>query len=155
MANKGKDFEARFRKNWLETVRDSFCYRIPDQMSGFKGSSNVGDFICYKHPYMYIFDCKTKKGNTLPFSDIRQYDKMLEYKNILGVHVGIICWFYEKDLVVYIPIRTLEKIKNEDKKSFNIKMLEDENYECFSIPGKKLRTFIDTDYSKLVGYCHG
>lgn len=34
MADKGKAFEARFKKNWQETVPDSFIYRLNDQMSG-------------------------------------------------------------------------------------------------------------------------
>lgn len=155
MANKGKQFEGRFKQNWLETVEDSICYRLYDTQGGFKGISNVGDFLCYKYPNLYIIDCKTKQGNTLPFSDIRQYEKMLDYKGISGVYTGVICWFYDHDIVCWVPIETLEKINNEGKKSFNIKMLNDSNYKCYNIPSKKLRTFMDTDYLEFVRYCCG
>lgn len=153
--NKGKQFESRFRQNWLETVDDSVCYRLYDVQAGFKGVSNVGDFLCYKYPNFFIIDCKSKKGGTLPFSDIRQYEKMLEYKGISGVYTGVIIWFYEKDIVCWVPIETLEQIYKEGKKSFNIKMLDDHNYKCYNIPSKKLRTFMNTDYLELVRYCNG
>ena len=90
MANRGKQFEDRFKKDWQETVSDSMIYRLYDTTAGFKAIANAGDFICYKYPSCFIIDCKSKEGNTLPFSDLRQYDKMLEYKNIPGLHVGFI-----------------------------------------------------------------
>ena len=155
MSNKGKQFEQRLRKDWLNSIEDTVIYRLNDQMSGFKGSTNIGDFIGYKYPLIFIIDAKTKKGNTIGFSDIRQYDKMLEYKDIKGVFTGVICWFYERDKVVWIPIQTLYKLKQDDKKSYNIKMLDSNEYPAFEIPSKKLRTFMDTDYNKFVEYCKG
>ena len=89
--NKAKQFEIKMKAQWLDTVPDSVFYRLYDTTSGFKSISNVGDFIGYKYPLMFIIDAKTKKGNTISFSDIRQYDKMLEYKDIKGVFTGIIC----------------------------------------------------------------
>lgn len=44
------------------------------------------------------------------------------------------------------------KIKDEGKKSFNVKMLGDENYESLELPSKKLRTFMKTDYAALISY---
>lgn len=88
--NKGKQFELIYKKNWVDTVPDSLCYRLMDAQGGYFGISNVGDFICYKYPFIYLIDCKTKAGNTLSFSDIRQYDKMLQYKDIKGVFVGVV-----------------------------------------------------------------
>ena len=153
--NKGKQFELKMREQWVKTVKDSVFYRLYDPGFGYTAVSNVGDFIGYKYPLIFIIDTKTKKGNTISFSDIRQYDKMLEYKDIKGVFTGVICFFYEKDKVVWIPIQTLYKLKQDDKKSFNIKMLDSNEYPAFEIPGKKLRTFMDTDYSKFVEYCKG
>lgn len=46
----------------------------------------------------------------------------------------------------------MEKIKNEGKKSYNIKMLGNDEYSVFEIPSKKLRTFMNTDYGEFVGY---
>ena len=45
----------------------------------------------------------------------------------------------------------MEKIKSEGLKSYNIrKMLDDSNYFALNIPSVKLRTFMNSDYSKLV-----
>lgn len=152
MANRGKQFEAKFKDQWLTTVNDSMVYRLYDVTMGYKTIANVGDFICYKYPYCYIVDCKSKEGNTLPFSDLRQYDLMLDYKNIKGLYVGFIVWFIDHDRVLWIPIQTMEKIKNEGLKSFNINKMKQEDYWYLDIPSKKLRTFVDSDYSALVEY---
>lgn len=152
MANRGKQFETKFKDQWLTTVNDSMVYRLYDVTMGYKTIANVGDFICYKYPYCYIIDCKSKEGNTLPFSDLRQYDLMLDYKNIKGLYVGFIVWFIDHDRVLWIPIQTMEKIKNEGLKSFNINKMKQEDYWYLDIPSKKLRTFVDSDYSALVEY---
>lgn len=153
MASRGKKFEDRFKLDWVESVPDSVCYRLYDTMSGYMGQRNVGDFICYKYPLMFIIDCKSIQGNTLPFSDLRQYDQMLEYKDIDGLQVGFIVWFIDHDFgILWIPVQTMEKIKNEGKKSFNVKMIDNPEYECLLIPSKKLRTFYKSDYSALVNY---
>ena len=149
-ANKGKNFETRFFNNWYETVPESFIYRLSDQMSGYMGSSNVSDFICYKKPNIYLIECKAHAGNTFPFSAFRQYEGLTQYANIPGVKAGVILWLYDHDKVIWIPIQTFMKLKAEDKKSFNIKMLDE--YECLDLPSKKLRTFMNTDYSALIDY---
>jgi hypothetical protein len=77
---------------------------------------------------------------------------MLEYKDIDGLHAGVVLWMINHDKVIWVPIKTFEKIKLEDKKSFNIKMVDDPEYECLVLPSKKLRTFMETDYSKLLDY---
>jgi len=56
----------------------------------------------------------------------------------------------EKDIVVYLPIKTIEKMKQDGKKSFNASKDLDGTYKIIKIPGKKLRTFIDSDYSVLL-----
>lgn len=154
MATKGKKFEHVFSSNWAMTVPESFCYRLNDQMSGYLGSSsNVGDFITYKKPILFLIDCKTHAGNTLSLSNFSQYERMLEYKDIPGVVAGTVIWFYERDnCVVWVPITTWEKIVREGKKSFNVKLVEDPEYECFLLPSKKKRVYSDTDYSFLVDY---
>lgn len=148
--SRGKKFEDRFKQDWLETVSDSVCYRLYDTTNGFKSIANVADFITYKYPNMFMIDCKSTDSNTLNFADIRQYSKMLEYKGISGLYVGIIWWSVKNDKVIWIPIETLEKIKKEDKKSYNIKMLNDPNYYSFEIKSTKLRAFMKTDYSDFI-----
>lgn len=152
MANRGKKFEKSFLEDWSRTVPNSLCYRLYDVTIGYKAIANVGDFICYSYPCCYIIDCKSKEGNTLPFSDLRQYDLMLKYKGIQGLLVGFIVWFVDHDRVLWIPIETMEKIKNEGLKSFNINKMSKDNYFYLEIPSKKLRTFMKSDYSSFVNY---
>jgi len=152
MSSRGKEFEKRFESDWNKSVPDSLCYRLYDTMGGYKAISNVGDFICYKYPFIYLLDCKSIQGNTLPFSDLRQYEKMLEYKDLTGVFVGFIVWFVDHDRVLWIPVQTMEKIKNEELKSFNINKMKQEDYFYLDLPSKKLRTFMNTDYSVLVDH---
>ena len=121
-------------------------------MSGYMGSSNVSDFIGYKKPTLFLIECKAHAGNTFPFSAFRQYEGLLEWKDIPGVQPGVVLWLYDHDIVCWIPIKTFEKLKNEGKKSFNVKMIDDPEYECLVLPSKKRRTFMDTDYSLLVTY---
>lgn len=151
MASRGKKFEERFRQDWVETVPNSICYRLYDTTSGYHSIGNVADFICYSYPNMFMIDCKSSEGNTLGFAAIRQYDRMLEYMNIPGAFVGIVWWSVSNDKVIWIPVKTLKQIKDEGKKSYNIKMLNDPNYESYEIPSKKLRTFMQSDYSQLAG----
>lgn len=153
MASRGKKFEDRFRADWQESVPDSLCYRLYDTMGGFKSIANVGDFICYKYPSLFIVDCKSIQGNTLPFSDLRQYNQMLEYKNIKGIHIGFVVWFVDHDKVLWIPVQTMEKIEKEGLKSYNIrKMYGDTNYPILDISSYKMRTYMKSDYSGLVKY---
>lgn len=152
MASRGKKFEDRFRADWKDSVPESMCYRLFDAMGGFKSVSNVGDFICYKYPFIYLIDCKSKEGNTLPFSDLRQLDQMMEYVNIPGVNVGFIVWFIDHSRVLWIPAETMYKIKQEGLKSFNINKMKSEDYFFLEIPSKKLRMFMTSDYSWLTNY---
>lgn len=153
MASRGKKFEDRFKSDWVESVPDSVCYRLYDTMSGYMGQRNVGDFICYKYPNIFLIDTKSIQGNTLPFSDLRQYDQMLEYKNIKGVRVGFVVWFVDHDKVLWIPVQTMEKIQKEGLKSYNIrKMFGNDDYPILEIPSYKLRTFMKSNYSELINY---
>ena len=80
MADRGKQFEEQFKKDWKESMPDSFCYRLHDQVTGYKVTSrNPCDFICYKFPYLYLLEIKSHEGNTFPFSAFRQYDEMIKY----------------------------------------------------------------------------
>ena len=152
MADLGKKWESRFKEDWISSVPNSFIYRLNDQMSGFQGSSNISDFICYKKPDLFLIECKSHSGNIFPFAAFRQYDSLLEWKNVSGVHPGVILWLYDHNKVLWIPITTFEKLKIEDKKSFNVKMVGNSEYESLELPAKKLRTFMRVDYSALIDY---
>ena len=58
-------------------------------------------------------------------------------------------WFIDHDKVCYVPISTITQLKKDDKKSVNVKMLQDKSYNIIEIPSVKKRVFLDSDYSIL------
>ena len=148
--NLGKEFEARLKRDWEDTVPNSFIYRLKDVTMGYKFIGNVSDFVAYKKPDMFLIEAKSHKGNTFPFSAFRQYKELTEYDNIEGLHPGVILWMIDHNLVLWIPIQTFEKLEAEGKKSFNVKYIDD--YECLVIPSDKRRVFMRSDYSALINY---
>ena len=147
--NKGKQFEERFKKDWLESFPNSTITRLYDNTSGYLSISNISDYICYNHPYQFFIECKSHKGASIPFDKISQYDKMKDVVGIKGVRAGVVLWLYDKDKVFYIPISTITEMKKDDKKSVGLKAIE-EGYNIIEIPSEKLRVFMKSDYSCLM-----
>lgn len=127
-------------------------YRLYDVTMGYRGIRNIGDFICYKYPICVLLDCKSSNTNTLNFSMIRQYKDMVELSKlgVKGLFIGVVWWSIPNEKIIWIPIGTLEKIKSEGAKSFNIKMIDTK--ECFVIPSRKKRVYLTADYSELYEY---
>lgn len=147
MRDRGKQFEDRFEKDWIRTFPDYIILRVPDQMSHYKGSSrNICDFIEFDGKLLYFTECKSGKGASFPFSEIPQYERMLPFVGKHNVRAGVVLWLYEKDLVYYIPISTITQMKNDGKKSVGIKAYN-EGYNIKIVPSKKLRVFMESDYS--------
>lgn len=145
----GKAFEERFKKDWIKSFPEGTIDRLPDQMSGYREvSKNVSDFIGYNYPLHFYLECKVHKGASIPLTNITQYDKMLQKVGIKGVRAGIILFLNEKDKIFYIPISTIKKMKEDGKKSVGLKSLE-EGYNIIEIPSRKLRVFLESDYSIL------
>lgn len=151
MLNRGKQFEQRFKEDWLN-LPNSFLLRLPDQMSGMYGSTNLCDFVGYVYPRMYLIECKSFEGNTFPFSSFRQYDKLAGQKWIQGCEIGVVLWFISHQKVVFVPIDTFRQLKSEGKKSFNINMVGDSQYNCLTIPSTPLRVFLKSDYTPLLTF---
>ena len=142
--NRGKQFEGIIKDAFMK-LSDVSIDRLHDQMTGYKvTSANICDFIVYKKPYEYYIECKSVHGNTLPFSNItdNQWRGLLEKSKIEGVKAGVICWFIDKNVTLYIPIQTLETMKNLGKKSVRY---DEISLDCVVIPGKKKRVFFDYD----------
>lgn len=148
--NKGKQFELKFKEDFIKTVSGSVIDRLYDQVSGYKSISNISDFVAYCFPLIFYLECKTHAGNTFPFQNLTQYDKLLSKVGIKGVRTGVILWMYNHDKVLYIPISTIKKMKEDGCKSFNIKMLNDKLYNIIEIPSVKKRVYMDSDYSVLL-----
>lgn len=142
--NRGKDFEAVVKDCFL-TVPGVSIDRLHDQMTGFKGSTNICDFIVYKEPYEYYFECKAVHGNTLPFSNIteNQWQGMLLKSKIPGVYAGVICWWVDRDVTIYIPIQRMQEYKEVGFKSIRFDIFD--NAGVYQIHGKKKRVFFDYD----------
>ena len=155
MINRGKQFEEQFKKDFIKAFPNSFILRLPDQMSGYKSfSQNPCDFIAYTNGILFMIECKSHKGASAPFDVITQYDKLKSYQNITGVRVGVIVWLYEKDLVFYVPVKTIEQMKKEGKKSVGIKAIQ-EGYNIIEIPSEKKRVLMTSDYSVLLNLQEG
>lgn len=152
--NRGKQFEGKFREDFRK-LTGSFVYRLPDQTSGNLGSRNLCDFICYVYPYLFILEVKSTGGNTFPITNFTQYQTMIQYRGAQGVRMGVVIWYTEKDRVIYVPLTTIEKMKQEGKKSVNIRTIDSEGYEFIDIPSVKKRVFMDSDYSVLLNLAEG
>ena len=151
MINYGKEFELRIKKDVLKSVENCSIDRIYDTVSGYYGVNNVCDFIMYCYPNIYYLEAKTHKGASLPIRNITQYSKLKEKVDIPGVRAGILLWLYEKDIgVIYIPISTITKLKENGEKSFGIRHLDKkEEYPYLPLPSKKKKVFYEVDYSLL------
>lgn len=147
--NLGKAFEAKFKKDFEKSFPEGTIDRIYDTTNGYKTISNICDFLGYNYPNIFYLECKSHLGNTFPLANLTQYDKLLSKVGIKGVRAGVVIWFIDHDTICYVPIKTITKLKEDGKKSVNIKMLADTTYRIIKIPSEKLRTFLNGDYSVL------
>jgi hypothetical protein len=158
--SRGKQFEQVIREAF-EKVPNVSIDRLHDQTNGFRGSQNICDFIVYKEPYEYYIECKSVHGNTLPLRNITdtQWNGLLEKSKIEGVFAGIICWFIDKDITKFIPIRDLVIAKKCGYKSIRYDTecyiehpMDELGYKAFSIEikGKKKRVFFDYDMEEFL-----
>lgn len=119
---------------------------------GYSGVNNPCDFIIYKYPNILFLECKAVHGNTLNFkSDIKknQWDKLLKYSEVEGVNAGIVCWYIDWDITVFLPIEYLQYLKEQDYKSFNIKK-DINKIPRVILDGKKQRIFFDYNLKKFL-----
>ena len=146
---RGKQFESKVKEDLLK-LPNAVVERLPDQMTGYKGtSSNVADFIFFNWGKLHFIECKTTQENTFPLTNLTQYPELLKRACKKNVRSGVILWFIKWDKIVYIPIKTIEKLKFENAKSVNIKMVGNNDYRIIDIPSIKKRVFFDSDYNIL------
>ena len=158
----GKKFEERFKKDYIQCFPDTLIYRLPDQQSGYAGggSSNPCDFMCYTGSCVLMVECKAHAKASIPFSAIPQYERLLDYKGKYKTFPGVVIWFYEKDTVIWVSIEEMEKMVNDGEKSIGLRMIDEKkpykkSYNIITLPSKKLRTFMETDYNYLVEVLNG
>lgn len=152
--NYGKQFESKFKEDWLKSFPDGLIHRLPDQTSGYKATSkNLCDFIGFNLNTLYLIECKSHRGASIPMANITQYDNLIKKQGIKGVRAGVILWLIDKDLVLYIPIRVVKELKTLGEKSIGIRHLDE--YDIKVIPSVKKRVFMDSDYSVLLNLNEG
>ena len=144
MKNRGKDFEHQIEKG-LKQIDDIEVYRIPDQMTYMTGSKNPCDYFVYKCPTLFAIECKSVHGNTLPFSNISefQWSELLRMSRVTGIVACVLCWFVDRDCTKFIPIEVLEELRQSGKKSIRY---DCEDVRVLDIPGKKRRILWDYDF---------
>lgn len=150
--NRGKQFEDVI-KECFKKVDGVSIDRLPDQTNGFAGGSNICDFIAYKNPYEYYIECKAVHGNTLSihsndpkrkYGNIsnKQFDGLLEKSKIDGVSAGVICWWVDKDVTMWLDIRMLRFLYLSGKKSIRF---DDNEVGFIPLSGRKKKIFYDYD----------
>lgn len=149
MANRGKEFEGKFKEDFLKISSDVSIDRLYDPSGGYSGIKNICDFICYIYPNIFYIECKSSQGNTWPLANLTQYDKLLPKAGLPGVRAGVVLWMIDHEVVVYLPVKTVQIMKEAGKKSFNIKDLSKDEFRIIQIPSKKKRVFLDSDYTIL------
>lgn len=149
--NRGKQFEEIIQKQF-EQLEDVSVDRFYDVTTGFKNQNTPCDLLVYKHGTLNYIECKAIHGNTLNFnSNIRknQWDKLMEKSFISGVNAGILCWFIDNDITVFIDIQDLNYLKDLGNKSFNINK-DTKTIPCIYIDGKKQRVFFKYNLDKFL-----
>lgn len=170
--NYGKEFERQVYKN-LSEVEGVSIDRIPDQVTKYKGSSsNICDFIAYKYPKLLYLECKSTHGASLSiysepkpdkkgelhgfYGNIRdnQWEGLLKKSELIGVRAGVIIWFVDKDVTMYVPIEVLKRLRDEGYKSIkytdNDLIVYSDNQTLrivAPIKGKKKRTMFEYDFT--------
>ena len=94
----------------------------------------------------------------MPFSNISetQWNGLLEKSNIEGVYAGIICWWVDKDVTLFIPIQTLDFYKYKGDKSVRYDIFDLwVNYEAIELKGKKKRVFWEYDMEEFFNQIGG
>lgn len=165
--NRGKKFEDVIRESF-EKVPGVSIDRLHDQTTHYKGSTNICDFIVYREPYEYYFECKSIHGNTLSiygndpkrkYGSISnaQWEGLLEKSQIDGVTAGVICWWIDKDKTVFIPIQTLKLMKTVGMKSVRYDAIDDcaGDTDMIEIKGKKKRVFFEYDMENFLNEVGG
>ena len=94
----GKKWEAKFKSTYEKQFPGTFIYRLPDQQSGFAGGggSNPCDFFCYPSDCLLMVECKAKSGASINFSEIRQYEKMKDYRGLEKTYPECLSGFMKK-----------------------------------------------------------
>ena len=149
--NRGKPFEEHFVKDWKRCFPKKFILRLKDDMSGYYGSSNPCDFLCFPKNKLYMIETKAHYDNRFPWSDFPQYDKLLPYKDCENVNIGLVVWFIDFDRVLYFPLESITQMMRDGLKSINLNKVDELNkYYYIEVPSIKKIVFLESDYHCII-----
>lgn len=138
----GKKAEGKIRQ-WLEPKPDYLFYRIPDQVSGFIGTSmNPCDFFIYHYPKFFAMESKATEHDRFDFNQITdyQYEMLMKYSKIPGVTSYVAVLFVTYKRAFLLDIRDIDALIKSGTKSINIKKIDKWNIpyrEIETIPSRK------------------
>lgn len=151
----GKRAEQKIR-DWLDRPEDGYCFdRLPDQLSGFYGSSNICDFTLFKYPEMYYIESKATWEDRFSFSAITPFQKagLLRKSQIEHVHGIVIVLFATYKRAFILDIQDIQNTEDSGKKSINIKKIDSWSIpyiEIPTIPSRKSLLDYEGDFQQLI-----
>lgn len=146
--NRGKQFEDIVREQFKK-LEDVVTIRLYDVTTGYKNQNNICDLIVYDDGILNLIECKAVHGTTLNFkSHIKenQWNGLLEESYKSGVNAGILVWFIDYDITLWLEIQYLQDLKESGYKSFNVK---DKMY-VYQLLGVKKRVFFKYNLRKFL-----
>ena len=150
--DKGKEFEKDLKKS---IPPDYYIERYKDDTAGFYGVSNPADYRIYRKPYLFLFELKSHKGKSLPFSCIRDNQIQGMYKAHLtdGIYAGFIINFRDLEETYYLTVEeVVSYMKNADRKSIPVEYCRESGIR---IHQKKKRTRYSYDMRNFLGMYYG
>lgn len=150
--NLGKEWEDVV-EGWL--VQKNVCYdRIPDQMSGRKGSKNVCDYQAYLFPHVYYLECKecaSSLFNMLQNISEYQWVNMLKKDRFPGVRAGYVIWMSSENRAFWVSPLRLELYYTSGKKSLSVDDLDRIGIEL-GLYRKRTHWYLETFLDKVEEY---
>lgn len=122
----GKKAEGKI-KEWLDKPEEGYSFdRIPDQQTGWWGSTNICDFTCFKSPYMCYIESKATWEDRFDFNMLTdvQHNGLLDKSKISNVFGLVIVLFATYKRAFVLDIREIKRLEDEGKKSINIKKID-------------------------------
>jgi len=146
--SRGKQFEDIVKKAF-EAVEGTVVVRLHDQTTGYFGSKNPCDFLIYHKPVLYVLECKSIRGNTFPLSNISdfQWNSLMSMGDVKGVVAGVICWYIDRDVTLFVSSHKLKEYQDLGFKSIRFDVFD--NAGIYQVKGKKKRVFFDYDMSEF------
>ena len=143
--NTGKKFEEDI-KNSIDST--AFLYRLRDSGGSWQGGnksrftpSNICDFILFKSPKMYLLELKSHKGKSIPYTAIKQLDKLLEVSNrkLENLKTLFLLNFADLEETYVIEVESVASIRDsKSRKSLSIEDVREYGYKVEQVK-KKVR----------------